>query len=31
MPGLSVVDADNGMELTDLRQASLTFRHAYFQ
>jgi hypothetical protein len=31
MPGLSVVDDDNGMELTGLRQASLTFKHTDFQ
>jgi hypothetical protein len=31
MPGLSVVDNDNDMELTGLRQASLTFKHTDFQ
>jgi hypothetical protein len=31
MPGLSVVDDDNGMELMGLRQASLTFKHTDFQ
>jgi hypothetical protein len=31
MPGLSVVDDDNGMELTGFRQASLTFKHTDFR